>query len=216
MNKILTQDEYWDKAAGEKEFTTPFKIDLFEKYVPKDAQILDIGCGYGRTLNKLYLSEFINLAGIDISEKMIDKGSALHPDLNLNKVDKSGILPFEDNSFDAVILLAVLTCVIDDVEQAQLISEVYRVLSKDGIVYINDFIINNDQRNIDRYEAGLLKYNNYGIFELQEKKGVALRHYSEDRIAQLTERFKEIVFKPVVYTTMNKNKSNGFYYMGRK
>ena len=213
MNKLLTQEKYWDNVAEEKEFTTPFQMKLFKKLVPKEAQILDVGCGYGRTLNELYLSDFTNLSGIDISKKMIARGSKLYPHLNFIKHENSSI-PFADKSFDAVILLAVLTCIIDDTEQEKLMSEVHRVLRDDGVIYINDFLVNSDQRNIDRYKQYEVKYDKYGIFELQE--GVALRHHTKIRIGELTSIFETITFKPVIYTTMNGNKSNGLYYIGKK
>ena len=213
MNKLLTQKEYWDNVAEEKEFTTPFQMELFKKNVSKEARILDVGCGYGRTLNELYLSEFTNLSGIDISKKMINRGIKLYPQLTLKK-HESVSLPFENNSFDAVILLAVLTCIINNIEQEKLINEIQRVLRDDGVVYINDFLINSDQRNIDRYKRFEAKYNEYGTFELQE--GVALRHHTRVRIDELMSSYEKITFEPVIYTTMNGNKSNGLYYIGRK
>ncbi len=215
MNKLQTQEKYWDNVAEEKEFTTPFQMELFKQFVPKDAQILDVGCGYGRTLNELYQSGFTDLTGIDISKNMIHRGKNLFPHLNLTKPENNGI-SFGDKSFDGVLLLAVLTCIISDNEQERLISEVHRILRDDGIVYINDFLINIDQPNIDRYEKYVPKYNNYGTFELQEGSGVALRHYTRKRINELMSAFKTITFKPVIYTTMNKNKSNGLYYLGKK
>ena len=213
MNKLLTQEEYWDRVAEEKEFTTPFQMELFKKVVPKKARILDIGCGYGRTLQELYLSEFNDLSGIDISKKMIDKGTKLYPHLALRKYDGSQ-LPFENNSLDAVILLAVLTCIISNSEQEKLIDEIQRVLRDDGILYVNDFLINSDQRNVDRYKRYEAKYNKYGIFELSE--GVVLRHYTKVRIDELLGNFEKIIFESVIYTTMNGNKSNGLYYIGKK
>ena len=51
--KILDQKKYWDKVAEEKKFPTPFQIEEFEKHVLKEMNILDVGCGYGRTLNEL-------------------------------------------------------------------------------------------------------------------------------------------------------------------
>jgi len=213
MNKLLTQEKYWDNVADKKEFTTPFQMELFKKNVPKKAQILDVGCGYGRTMNELYLSNFTNLAGIDISQKMIARGNKQHPHLNLKKYE-NGDIPFKDNSFDAVILLAVLTCVINDLEQKKIIGEVHRVLRDNGVVYINDFLINSDQRNIDRYKQYEVKYNKYGVFELPE--GAVLRHHSKMWIYKLMNIFKTIIFEPIIYTTMNGNKSNGLYYMGRK
>ncbi|MCK5097712.1 MAG: class I SAM-dependent methyltransferase [Desulfobacteraceae bacterium] len=213
---MLTQEKYWDKVAEEKDFTTPFQMKLFKKNVSKEARILDIGCGYGRTLNELYCSEFTNLTGIDISKKMIDRGNRLYPHLNIRKSDNSSGIPFEDNSFDAVVLMAVLTCIVNDNKQEQLINEVHRVMRHNGVVYINDFLINTDQRNIDRYDQYNSAYKDYGTFKLQEKEGVALRHYTRMRIDELTRNFKTIIFESVIYTTMNGNKSNGFYYLGRK
>jgi len=210
---LLTQEKYWNSVAEEKEFTTPFQMELFKNFVPKEAQILDVGCGYGRTLNELYLSEFTCLSGIDVSKNMIERGSRLYPHLNLKKPEGEGI-PFDDNSFDAVILLAVLTCIISDSEQEKLINEVQRVLRDNGVIYINDFLINGDQRNIDRYKHYEEKYNTYGVFELQE--GVVLRHHTPLRIDELTVNFEKIIFEPVMYETMNGNKSNGLYYMGKK
>ncbi len=83
-----------------------------------------------------------------------------------------------------------------------------------NVLYINDFLINSDQRNIDRYKRYENKYNKYGIFELSE--GVVLRHYTHVRIDELMSNFEKIIFKPVIYTTMNGHKSNGLYYIGRK
>ncbi|MGG5741778.1 MULTISPECIES: hypothetical protein [Bacillus cereus group] len=48
MSRMNKQKEYWNGVANEKEFTTPFQLDLFSKYVNKDAILLDYGCGYGR------------------------------------------------------------------------------------------------------------------------------------------------------------------------
>jgi SAM-dependent methyltransferase len=134
MNKLLTQEAYWDSVAHKKEFTTPFQMKLFKKIVPPKARILDVGCGYGRTLHELYLSEFTDLSGVDISKKMIEKGSILYPQLALKKYDGQR-LPFDKNSFDAIILLAVLTCMISNKEQEKLIAEILRVLKDDGILY---------------------------------------------------------------------------------
>ncbi len=211
MNTIPDQEIYWDKVANKKEFTTPFQIERFKEYVTMDGTVLDVGCGYGRTLHALYHSGFKKLYGVDFSGKMIERGKGLYPHLSLSK-NENGNLPFDDGSIDAVILLAVLTCIIDDQTQESLISEIKRVLTPNGVLYINDFMINTDERNKTRYEKFEPKYNTYGIFELPE--GAALRHHSESRIQELTKDFGQQVFEKVVYTTMNGNQSNGFYYIG--
>ncbi len=212
MKTLLTQEEYWNKVAEEKELTTPLPLEVFKKNVPVNARILDVGCGYGRTLHELYEAGYTALSGIDISRKMIARGRRQYPQLDLKQYEGTR-LPFEDDSFDAVLLLAVLTCILEDVLQEQLLAEIHRVLRKDGVISINDFLLNSDQRNVERYQRYEKKYNEYGIFELRE--GVAFRHHSRARIDKLTSSFTPIIFDSVVYTTMNGHKSKGLYFLGR-
>lgn len=209
---MLQQDKYWNKVASKKKFTTPFKIDLFQKYVKKSDRILDYGCGYGRTLGYMKENGYVYLSGVDISEKMIERAKNENPTLYYSVV-KNNELSFEDNTFDAVLMLAVLTCVINDEEQEKIVKEIKRVLKPNGILYINDFLINDDKRNLDRYNKFKEKYNCYGVFELDE--GAILRHFEKKRIQELTKEFDELEFEKVVYTTMNGNKSKGLNYIGR-
>jgi ubiquinone/menaquinone biosynthesis C-methylase UbiE len=89
---MRNQEDYWNRVADEKNFTTPFQFDLFSKYVDKDAKILDYGCGYGRTLFELKEHQFTHLHGVDFSEAMIkraqSKGSG---DINLSSIYKRSI-----------------------------------------------------------------------------------------------------------------------------
>jgi ubiquinone/menaquinone biosynthesis C-methylase UbiE len=210
---LAEQEKYWDSVSEEKNFPLPLQMKAFEKHVSREMAILDVGCGYGRTLNKLHDVGFENLFGVDFSQGMIDRGRRLHPYLDLRKNDGS-TLPFEDGTFHAVILIAVLTCIAESEGQHRLISEIERVLEDRGILYINDYLLNTDQRNIERYDKAKDKYGVYGIFELPE--GAVVRHHTPDHIFDITAGFDRLVFETVVYTTMNGNKSNGFYYMGRK
>ncbi len=210
MVMITNQQAYWDKAASRKEFTTPFQMDSFKTIVSKDSVILDVGCGYGRTMNELYQEGFWNICGIDFSQKMIEKGKSLYPHFDLKQYNT--IFPFEDNAFDAVVLVAVLTCIVKNDDQEQLMGEIQRVLKPKGILYVNDFLINKDQRNIDRYNAFEEVYGTYGVFELEQ--AAQLRHHTTDHLFHLTRDYEVEKFKTLVYTTMNKHRSNGFYYLG--
>ncbi len=209
----MNQEKYWDKVAEEKEFPTPFKMEVFERYVFKNMKILDVGCGYGRTLNELYNNGFSNLTGLDYSQSMIDRGLKLYPHLNLI-INNADDIPSPDNAFDSVILIGVLTSNVETKTQENLISEISRVLKNNGIFYLADFLINMDKRNLKRYQKYENKYGIYGVFELPE--GVVLRHHTENHILKLTKDFTNLVFEKTVYKTMNAHKSNGFFYMGKK
>jgi len=213
VNLLAEQETYWDGVSEEKEFTLPLQMGEFEKHVSREMAVLDIGCGYGRTLNDLHDAGFENLFGVDFSQGMIDRGHRLHPYLDLLK-NNGGTLPFDDGAFDAVILIAVLTCIAESEGQRGLISEIERVLKDDGILTINDYLLNTDRRNIERYDKAKDKYGVYGIFELPE--GAVVRHHTREHVFDITAGFDRLAFETVVYTTMNGNKSNGFYYIGRK
>ena len=209
----MDQIEYWNRVSEEKEFTTPFQETEFSRYVRKDARIADIGCGYGRTLDQLHRLGYTDLIGFDFSAGMIRRGKRLFPELDLRINDPSRIeLP--DNSVDAVILFAVLTCIPEDSDQEALLAEIRRILRPDGTLYMNDFLLNDDARNLQRYERFAEQYGCYGVFELPE--GAVLRHFRQERILSLLHDFSVKEFEPLVFTTMNGNRSNGFYLIGTK
>lgn len=205
------QKTYWDKAAGQKEFTTPFEMAVFEEAVSRDARILDMGCGYGRIMHELSCAGFSYVTGVDFSNEMIEKGRRLYPDLRFQCADLP--LGFNENSYDAVTLVAVLTCMASSGDQVRMISEIRRLLKPGGVLYINDFLLNTDQRNLERYEKGELKFGQWGVFELEE--GALLRHHSESYLRQLLTGFDVFHFEKLTYVTMNKNRSNGVCLMAR-
>lgn len=207
----MKQREYWDSVSEKKEFSTPFQTEAFGRYVKKDHTVLDVGCGYGRTLHELQQEGFENLIGIDFAKGMIERGHQQFPGLDL-RVKESENIDLPDDSVDAVILFAVLTCIRTDEEQRQLVEEIRRVLKPGGILYINDFLLNTDDHNVPRYEKFAEKYGIYGVFELPE--GAVCRHHDERWIKELLADFTVLEYEHLTFTTMNGNKSNGFYFIG--
>ena len=118
----MSQKEYWNSVSEKKQSTTPFQADELCKYIDKNSKILDVGCGYGRTLEELYQMGYHNLTGVDFSEGMINRGKHQFPYLDL-RVMTSPDLDIPDNSVDAVILFAVLTCIPNNQEQKKLICD---------------------------------------------------------------------------------------------
>ncbi len=213
MRDIQKQESCWDELAGKKKFPTPFFLEEFKKHASKDMKILDVGCGYGRTMNELHINGFNNLTGVDFSEAMIKRGLESYPYLKLIKNNGKN-LPFHDNEFDSVILIGVLTSNVTDIEQEILLKEISRVLKNNGILYLSDFLLNNDQRNLKRYAKYEEKYGIYGVFKLPE--GLILRHHSVEHIWKLTNDYNILLFEKTVFKTMNGNVSNGFYFIGNK
>ncbi len=208
----MEQRAYWDQVSAVKQFTTPFQAEEFERHVGKDSVILDVGCGYGRTLNELHQLGYRHLTGMDFSGGMIRRGREQFPYLDLRTMETEQIdLP--DGSVDTVILFAVLTCIQSDSGQKNLIQEICRVLRPGGILYVNDFLLNEDERNQKRYVKYAPIYGTYGVFELPE--GAVLRHHDEKWVFTLLKGFETLRYERLQFTTMNGHTSNGFYMIAK-
>ena len=203
---------YWNMVAGDRKFTIPVSMELFRERLTPDSAILDFGCGYGRVLEELNRNGFLNLAGVDISEKMIEIAKTNLPNVDF-KINNGVDIPYEDSYFEAVIISAVLTCISGNDDQKKLITEIKRVLKPGGIVIIYDFLINDDQRNLDRYDKYKQKHGTYGIFELDD--GVTLRHHRLEWIDELTSTFTKVLFEKKTFVTMNDHNANGFCFVGK-
>ena len=98
-----------------------------------DFNILDIGCGYGRT-SKRILTKFKNVRtyGIDIAKNYVDiynkdlkpRGKALVADMRK--------LPFRNESVDLVLVVTSLMYILKKKDQRKALSEMFRVLKKGG------------------------------------------------------------------------------------
>jgi SAM-dependent methyltransferase len=214
MQGAFSQVSYWDRVAHEKHFSHPLRRDWLGRYLKNPlAKILDYGCGYGRTLAELSQAGYEHAIGTDFSEAMLRRSRRDLPKSMLVRNDGS-VLPFKSGSIDAVLLFAVLTCIPDDNNQRQLLSEVKRVLRSGGLLYISDLLLNDDLRNRERYERHAERYKCYGVFELPE--GVVVRHHRKEWIEELTRAFLQLEYEPFTVTTMNGNASSAFQYLGRK
>jgi len=214
MQPVSSQTRYWDRVANEKCFSHPLRLHWLTLYLNNpQAKILDYGCGYGRTLAELSEVGYQNLAGMDFSEAMLARARVAVAKAGLVRNDGHS-LPFTNECFDAVLLFAVMTCIPDNDEQRQLIAEVRRVLRPGGLLYVSDLLVNNDQRNRERYERYAEKYGCYGVFELPE--GVVVRHHSKEWIEEVTHSFRQLECEDFTVTTMNRNASAAFQYLGRK
>lgn len=213
MDSIDRQQAYWDKVVDGKTFTNPLDIERFGCFVPNDGRVLDFGCGYGRICGELLDAGWSNVFGVDISPGMIRRGRELYPraDLRVLETDRA---PFEDASFDAVLLFAVLTCVPGDAGQRAIIREVERVLKPGGLILVSDYPLQENARNLARYTEFEKKYGAYGVFELPE--GTVLRHHDMNYISELLSPFRQIEITTQTVLTMNGHEAKIFQYYGRK
>jgi SAM-dependent methyltransferase len=106
------------------------RLALIEQHVDLHGRrILDVGCGLGMYVEKfrLYSSD---VYGVDVDTEKVAEASRRLPNIYESPAEK---LPFEDGSFDVVLLHEVIEHVDDD---RQTIREAYRVLAPGGRIII--------------------------------------------------------------------------------
>jgi SAM-dependent methyltransferase len=207
------QKEYWNEVAEIKTFTHPIDIKILNRFLNKQSQIVDFGCGYGRIVKQLTDLGFENVSGFDTSRELVARGKAEN-NLTLYHIENPTDLKLEDNSVDCIILFAVLTCIPSNEGQNNLIQLLCSKLKKGGIIYISDYYIQENSAEVERYEYLNGDKNNFGVFRLPE--GATFRHHTKEWIQTLTAAFKILLENPLIVKTMNGNSADAFQIIGRK
>ncbi|TXJ14876.1 methyltransferase domain-containing protein [Brachyspira aalborgi] len=164
---------YSDKHGGVSEEEAKKynkQIDRIEKYVNKDANILEIGCGKGGLLMNLKKRGFNNLCGLDVSsfekniliESNIDYISSSFFDMH--KIDKK---------FDCIISSEVIEHIYD---LKSLVNNIYNILNDNGIIYI-------DVPNSSEYSSHFIKPFHY--FDIEH-----INHFDINSISNLFIKFE--------------------------
>lgn len=181
----MKKENIWDKTYKHFPRNESVWIDLDSKYdgassyiieeikkLPKPVKILDAGCGDGRNL--IYLrKKGYRVVGIDISEEAVRRvknklGSSDTPDVIAGDIRA---LPYENNSFDAIIYDLVNV----HIENPCLVlKEFQRVLKPDGLL-----LFETTSKN-DPLHKGKNKF-----FE----KGFYFRFYGRQEVRKLVENF---------------------------
>jgi SAM-dependent methyltransferase len=186
---------------------------------PSD-HVLDVGCGYGQLASPLsrYLNPEAKYEGFDIVNEMVNwctenisskilnfrfqHADVFNNEYNLKGTQKASEykFPYADESFDLVFLKSVFTHMLPS-DLNNYLSEISRVLKKNGKCLISYFILNPDSRQLIKskisplsfsYVQGDCKVNDKNIPEI----AVA---YDEEYLRALYERHELEITEPVNY-----------------
>jgi len=134
----MDQKKLWDKIASEwNEFKKkPAKVVL-DFLKEQQGNILDLGSGSGRHLTKIKDGKMYL---VDFSKEMIKqaKQNAKNKKIKAEcKVSELNNIPYEDNFFDAAIVISSLHCVEGKEKREQTVKELYRVLKPNAQAFIS-------------------------------------------------------------------------------
>jgi ubiquinone/menaquinone biosynthesis C-methylase UbiE len=131
-------------ARKHQKIAEKFGREIAEKLAQRGFQagrILDVGCGFGATV--IVLAQALprsEVVGIDLSEPLLElagrsvRAAGLGERVVFEKVDVQQI-PYDDDSFDAVLNLQMLHIVQDPVA---MLNEMERVLAPAGALFMAD------------------------------------------------------------------------------
>ena len=152
-NKILSlkMSSFYDIHAtdfSKSRFRIWPGVKNFLDSLPSNSKVLDIGCGNGKNMK---YREDIQMYGIEYSQALTDiciqKGLSVIQGNALN-------LPFEDNSFDAVIMIAVIHH-IEPILHHKVLNEIQRILIPGGKCLITNWAVEQPENSKRQFTTGL-------------------------------------------------------------
>jgi SAM-dependent methyltransferase len=164
----INKMEYQKKLYERKFETIKNMVNIKGKY------ILDVGQEDGY-YSKLYNERGAKMEGINVSLTMNYKGDKS----NIKIYDGTNI-PFEDGTFDIVVIHMVLHHVMSGWKE--LLKDIYRVLKKGGILIVEDHDFKQDRNNklidvvhclyemVESVEYNVDYYNNYEIRRFKKEE----------------------------------------------
>lgn len=210
----MEMTSYWDGLAEDAHFTHPINDEWIVKHCRQSLPLLDYGCGYGRVLNRLEEMGYSRLFGVDPSEEMIARAGEEAPAAELHTISDPSTI-FAPESFVMVLLVAVLTCVPDSDVQRAILDEVKRVLAPGGYLYLSDFMLQSDDRNLARYKDFADRGYPYGVFDIDGGKAT-MRHHDSDYFDGLLLDFDLVDRDTFELETMKGNPAVGTRMLLRK
>ena len=136
----------------------------FSNYLPKNARILDAGCGAGVPCAKLLVQAGFEVVGVDFSASMLKMAKKNVPEAALIKEDLTK-LGFRDNSFDGLVALYSIIHVPRKMH-ASLYQSFHRILKPDGIMLI--CIGSDEWEGEDEYFGARMFWSEYNLDEAMQ------------------------------------------------
>ena len=139
----------------QREHTDHILLKLKELQIhPK--RILELGCASGYRLQELQKAFNADCYGIDPSDKAIEDGKKLYPNIHLSKIDAAG-MSFDKDFFDLIIFgFSPVWCDRDDLFKIAYLAD--RSLQDLGHIAIYDFYSKIPYRNEYSHHDGLYSY----------------------------------------------------------
>jgi len=171
----------------------------------------------------------MNIYGIDTNKSGIRFANEMSKKLKLDpgpkfRVANASRVPFKKESFNCIITQAFWTTIVTNRERLKIIKEINRILKRNGIIYIADFMRTwrlYKYKNL--YRKGIEKGYEKGTFEARNpstgKPDYLAHHYTKNELLQLVKTgcFGRIeYYQRRNFFTRSGNKINGCVMIARR
>ena len=138
------------KRFSQTRYSVWESVKNFNKLINPNSKILDAGCGNGK--NMIYFKKNGHtVKGIDFSDSLLKICKS--KDLDVLSSDIRS-LPFENNTFDNTISIAVIHHLSTNEDRIKAIKELLRVTKKDGKILITVWAIEQEEHSRRTFKLG--------------------------------------------------------------
>ena len=186
----------------------PSEAAIFSKYLVEPMDVLDLGCGTGRTARPL-ADMGHRVTGVDVAPLMVERARQMHLDIEFSVMDATR-LRFCDAMFGCVIFsFNGLDCLYPVSERLRALREIRRVLRSGGLLIYSSHKIESllSWRALRR-----IRLHDYPYFRERTVYGDLILFYGTQR--ENLRQLKEIGFK--VLETLDIDGRSWRYYVCKK
>ena len=214
---IKSKEWNWEilSSDGKKIWLEPsiysyYLVERWKEMEMKD--FLDLGCGLGRH-TILFAKNNFNTYAFDLSHEAVIKTEEYAKKENLEIKAKEGDmlnLPYEDNSFDAILCFNVISHT-DTEGFKKILQEINRVLRKEGEVYLT--LGSKETWGFKQTDWPMVDENTRIRMDEGPEKGVPHFYVDHDLIKELFKDFKiEKIFQVIDYHDVNGDTKTSYHY----
>jgi ubiquinone/menaquinone biosynthesis C-methylase UbiE len=204
----------------------PSTIELDDDIVsriPKKSKVLEVACALGRTAFRLEgLGHSVTAIDIDPDtvERAREIGNANNSGVEFLEADGRR-LPFDNFSFDLVIMNGYMTMLTDMESRILSIIEAFRVLKEGGALYLADFLVTEDNKAyLKRYEEHSKitgEEHTFIVHDNENRELYRCHHYRESELkALLDSRFHIVETVNQEFKSYHGNRVNGIIILAFK